>query len=379
MSVSTMVDPEDLTERARCATGLSDFGPDGWQIGLEHFVASARVDIGTNPSAVATVEAMAVGRLANRLKIERWYADHRGDPIDPVQGPVFIVGLPRTATTALHYLLAIDPQFRYQRRWEVADPVPPPDLATEAEDPRRLSATASLSVQHIATSDGPLEDGALLALDFHNQELGLPLPSYTRWWRCADMTSTYAYHDRVLSLLHSRRPPSLWLLKAPAYCFHLPQIASQYPQARFLMTHRDPVVAFASTCSVVQEARRLLVPSYQTDPVELGGFLLEHLVEATRRALSAREILGDHRFCDVHQADVEARPMETVERIYRFLGLPLSDDVRSAMEDWTVENRRGARGEHRYTAEQYGQTAETLREAFHEYIGRLGDLNSAPR
>ena len=48
---------------------------------------------------------------------------------------MFIVALPRTATTALDYLLAIDPQYRYQRRWEVADPVPPPDLATRVTTP----------------------------------------------------------------------------------------------------------------------------------------------------------------------------------------------------------------------------------------------------
>ena len=42
-----------------------------------------------------------------------------------------VFGLPRTGTTALHYLLSVDPQFRYLRSWELRDPVPPPDIATE--------------------------------------------------------------------------------------------------------------------------------------------------------------------------------------------------------------------------------------------------------
>ena len=116
------------------------------------------------------------------------------------------------------------------------------------------------------------------------------------------MTSTYAYHQRVLRLLHSRRPPYRWLLKAPAYCFHLPQIAAQYSDARFLMTHRDPVAVFASTCSVVQNAQQSIVATDRRDPVELVGSCWS-TVEMTRRIMAARNTLGHQRFYDVHQGD----------------------------------------------------------------------------
>jgi hypothetical protein len=375
MSAWTIAPAELLVERARQSTGLSDFGPDGWQEGLEQLIAAVPSDLGTDTAAVEILERMFVGRLANRLRIEDWYAEHGREADHQVEGPVVILGLPRTATTALHYLLAVDPQFRYQRRWEVADPVPPPRLATEDTDARRLAASAPQSVQHISTADGPLEDGPVLALDFHHQELGLPLPTYTRWWRTSDVTTTYAYHERVLRLLHAHRPPYRWLLKAPAYCFHLPEIARQYPDARFLMTHRDPEVAFASACSVVQAAQQTMVPSHRRDPAELGAFVLEHMVEAVRRAMAGRAALGDDRFLDVYQEDVEARPMDTVTRVYDFLGLPFTDEVRSAMESWTVENRRGSRGEHRYTAEEFGCTPETVRLGFRDYLERFGGLS----
>ena len=119
--------------------------------------------------------------------------------------------------------------------------MPPPDLATEHDDPRRPAGTApGLDVRHISAVDGPTEDNPVYGLHFHGQELGWPLPTYTRWWRDADQVSALAYHDRVLRLLHSSRPPYQWLLKAPAYLFFLPQVVAQYPGARFLMTHRDP-------------------------------------------------------------------------------------------------------------------------------------------
>jgi hypothetical protein len=375
MSARTIAPAELLVERARQETGLSDFGPDGWQEGLDQLIDAVPSDLGTDTAAIEILERMFVGRLANRLRVENWYEEHGREANHPVEGPVVIMGLPRTATTALQYLLAVDPQLRYQRRWEVADPVPPPRLDSEDMDARRLAARATQSVQHISTADGPMEDGPVLALDFHHQELGLPLPTYTRWWRTSNVTGTYAYHERVLRLLHAHRPPYRWLLKAPAYCFHLPEIAGQYPDARFLMTHRDPVVAFASACSVVRDAQQNMVPSHRRDPAELGGFVLEHLVEAMSRVMSGREALGEDRFLDVYQDDVEARPIETVYRIYDFLDLPCTDEVRSAMESWVLENRPGSRGHHRYSTAEFGCTPESVRLAFRDYLERFASLS----
>ena len=104
------------------------------------------------------------------------------------------------------------PSISLPARVEVRDPVPPPSLATEIDDPRRRRALESavarpsVDVRHITSVDGPVDDGTLLGLDFHNQELGLPLPDYTTWWRSSDLSTTYAYHERVLQLLQSRRP-----------------------------------------------------------------------------------------------------------------------------------------------------------------------------
>ena len=85
MSVSTIVAPEVLIERARKQAGSSDFGSDGWQEGLERLVTSVPIDIGPNPAGVATVEEIIVGRLVNRLRIERWYAELGPADIAPVR------------------------------------------------------------------------------------------------------------------------------------------------------------------------------------------------------------------------------------------------------------------------------------------------------
>lgn len=363
--------PEELIDRARAQSGRADFGPDGWQEGLAQLVDAVAVDLGHDADAVARVEEQIVTRLVNRLGVEQWYAEHGDEGRQPVQGPVVIVGLPRTATTALQFLLAVDPQFRFARPWEVNAPVPPPEVATEHEDPRRLAAASQSSVRHIASADGPIEDNPLWGLHFHSQELALPVPTYTTWWRDADVAGTFAYHDRALRLLHARRPPTRWLIKGPAYLFHLPPFARQYPDARFLFTHRDPAVALPSTCSTVIDAWSMVVPTVTVDPTAVGCYMLEHYVHGMRRAMDARAEVGEDRFLDIAQHDVERDPVGTAARIYEFLGLELTDDVRGAMGAFAQENRRGARGVHAYTAAEYGYTADAIRVAFDEYLDRF--------
>jgi hypothetical protein len=364
--------PDELVGRARERSGLSELGAGGWEEGLAQLVAALPVDLGGDATAIATLEEIIVTRLVHRLRLEEWYAEHGDEAAEPVQGPVVIVGLPRTATTALQFLLANDPQFRFTRPWEVSAVFPPPELATEAHDPRRLAATPRSGVRHIASVDGPIEDGPLLSLHCHGQELGAPLFTYTTWWRTADMMSTFAYYDRVLRFLHSRRPPCRWLVKSPLYLFHLMPMAEQFPNARFIFTHRDPAVAIPSTCSTVLDAWSLVVPSVTVDRTEVGRFVLEHYVVGMQRALAARDKLGEHRFLDVGQQTVQHDPIGTAERIYAFLGLELGDDVRAAMTTFAAENQRGARGEHNYTAEEFGCTTDGIRGAFGNYLDRFG-------
>ena len=365
-------DSELLLHEARTRTGLFDFGPDGWQEGFERLVAAAHSDI-SDPDEVARVEELIVTRLVTRLRIEDWYCAHAPETSHPVGGPLVIFGLPRTATTALQHLLSLDPALRYLRRWELDDPVPPPDASTESEDPRRLSQSDRADQQHIRRMDGPVEDGRIHELCFENSELVLPVPSYTEWWRSADHDAVLPYHERVLRLLHSHRPPRHWLLKFPNYLFLLPQVTAQYPDVRFVMTHRDPTVVVPSACSVVFASRRRRLPNATLDSDAFGTEVLEHLLVGVRRAMEARDALGPDRFLDVGQQQFETDPVGMAERIYEFAGLELDGTVRDAHATWASENQPGSRGAHHYRAEDFGLTAEGIASAFSTYLDRYGE------
>jgi hypothetical protein len=361
---------QELIDRATTASGLTDFGPAGWRDGLDQMIVALAVDV-PDDDAAARVEDILVDKLVTRLRIEQWYADHGDEAAHPVAGPLVIMGLPRTATTATHYLLALDPQLRYLRTWERNEPLPPPDLATERDDPRRIAVEES--TMHIRTVDGPAEDGPVQMLDFRSSH-GLPLPSFGDWWRANRHPTAVAYQDRVMRLLHARRPPYYWLLKYPNYAYQLNELVGQWPDAKFIWTHRDPRQLIPSTCSVTVDGYRRRIPDWApADWSTFGHEQLARFAEAARRAVSARALIGDDRFIDIGQNDMQTDAVGVAARIYDFAGLTLTDDMRTTMAAWAADNAKGSRGEHAYTAAQYGLTDDEILEAFSEYLERFGE------
>jgi hypothetical protein len=107
------------------------------------------------------------------------------------------------------------------------------------------------------------------------------------------------------------------------------------------------------------------------DQVRLGHEICEHLRIGTVMAMEQRERLGEERFLDVHHRDLHHDPMGTMQRIYDFVGLELTGAVEASLARWQALNRSGAKGTHRYTPEQFGLTAEQIREAYDPYIRRF--------
>jgi hypothetical protein len=92
------------------------------------------------------------------------------------------------------------------------------------------------------------------------------------------------------------------------------------------------------------------------------------------RATAARARIGEDRFLDIGQRQIERDAVGTARRIHTFLELKLTDDVQLAMADWAEANQRGSRGEHHYSAEGYGLTDDAIRDAFASYRDRFGEL-----
>jgi hypothetical protein len=365
--------PEALLESASDATGLTDFGPGDFREGLAVLLESLECDADLAPEAEANVVADLTRRLRNRLEVEAWYRAHPEIEKLALRGPVDVIGLPRTGTTALGNMLSLDPQLRALRGWEQAQPCPPPRCEDEARDPRRLAAIAQqdsvspeLKAMHLYDVDAAMEDTEILGMAFHGQQMTLPVYGYQAWWRGSDCRETFAYHRRVVKLLQSQRAPDLWLFKAPHHKFHLEAIVAAYPDVRFVMTHRDPAKVVPSYASMVSA---ILPPARGArDLVRLGREISEHLRIGMENAIAARKRLGETRFLDVHHRELNADPMGALARIYAFLGLELGDEFRATLRAWQAANRSGAHGTHRYSAEQFGLSADQIRSDYAFYI-----------
>ena len=373
--------PDALIEEARRQTGLADFGGDSFREGLGHFTDSLNRDAQLSAVGHGSARSLIVKLLGNRLQIQDWYRRHPEIDAQAVPAPIFVLGLPRTGTTALSSLLARDPDTRSIRTWESGSPCPPPESATEHTDPRIAKAEASMALMdqvlpemrqmYDASPTGPAECQDLLGMDFKAQHVTgqFRVPAFAAWQRDCDMRSAYRMHRKTLKLLQWRCPPNRWHLKTPVHMLSLDALLEIYPDARFVMTHRDPSKVLGSVCSLISKLRTLT--SERREPLAVGAEQLDLWAEALARAIRFREKLGEERFADVHFREQLEDPIAAVERAYRKLRISFTDAARARMREWAEGHRRGRLGTHEYRLEEYGLDAVRVRERFAFYTSRF--------
>jgi hypothetical protein len=307
---------------------------------------------------------------------------------------LFGLGLPRTGSTALSFLLAQDPGRRSLRSWEAGRPCPPPETATEHTDPRIAEAQAGIDLTNelfpgfvgmLPTSaTGPQECLLVMALDFRSQifEGMARIPGYRSWLLRCDMTPAYRYHRRVLKLLQWRCPPERWWLKTPAHMHSIDALDAVYPDARFVMTHRDVGKVLPSVCALYDTFSSVL--SDLRDPLAIGAASTGLWRSALERLLDFRDRGNEARFHDLSFEAVQRDPLAEVARLYAELGDDLTDDARRRMERWWTDNREQRSGPQSYRPETFGLDLADIREQFAFYhqrfdvpvgpVGRVGPV-----
>jgi Sulfotransferase family len=372
----TNLEVSALLDMARGASGLDDFGDDSFLEGLEILVRSLNTESKLSEFGSMAIPFVLMNSLVQRLQIEDWYKRHPEIDDEQIVRPLIGLGLPRTGSTALSNLLNEDPNAQSLLTWQSSSPCPPPSTV-KGDDPRIAAAEQrhreqlerSPRMQQLVPSSptGPMECQELMALDFKSQQFQAfaHIPSYSKWLVDADLDSTYAYERRALKLLQWGNPTKPWRLKCPTHLLFLDHLDKSFPDAVFVMTHRDPTEVIFSVADVYVEVGQQF--SESLDKQYLGALNLAQWSEAMRRVVDFRRGGNDHRFFDLDFRAVQRDPIGSVTSLYEWLGEPVSSEFEAGMTRWWQEFAANREENVHPDPSEYGLNVDAVASAFAGY------------
>ncbi|MEI6251917.1 MAG: sulfotransferase [Mycobacteriaceae bacterium] len=368
---------EDLKASAVKTVGLDDFGTDddNYIEALSVLLDSYRRDAGFTEIGSKMSRFFLRNALVARLLSEASWKQHPGYVDVPVTAPIFVTGLPRTGTTALHRLLCGDPRHQGLELWLAEFPQPRPPRETWTQNPVFAELDARFKKAHeenpdytglhYMTADEVEECWQLLRQSVHSvsYETLAHVPTYAQWLAGQDWTKPYQRHRRNLQLIGLNDPEKRWVLKNPSHLFALDALLATYPDALVIQCHRPAETIMASMCSLAQHTTEGWSHSFVG--ATIGADALETWSRGLERFNAVRATANPAQFCDVDYFELIRDPIGTVANIYAHFGIELTEDSLAAIEATDEESKQGPRApKHTYSLADYGLTEDQVKERF---------------
>jgi hypothetical protein len=349
---------------------------------LELLVDSINAEAGLRPEVLNRVQYSLALPLRNQIEVSHWVSQYPEIRDEPIEKPIFLTGLPRSGTTYFQYLFDSNPAMRLYRYWEGQRACPPSgfdpaSVATRiqhcAEEKARMAnneLSEKIAQIHLSDIEGPEECLNLLEQTFFNVGYLWPyrVPTYfDRVLETADIRACYHHHKLVLQLLQWRGERRRWTLKWPCHMVALPEILDVYPDASFIVTHRDPVQALASNCSLTAMLRRST--SREVDLHEVGQQMKTMIHRYLERFVDFDKRHGD-KIAHVDYATAVERPEVAVAQAFETLNIEITPGVTESIMAWRASNPPGKRGKHSYNLTDYGLDADEVQAEYAFYIDR---------
>ncbi len=370
---------EDALERSQSASRFAD----------DDFVEPLGVfcDALESTARLTPVGRWATQRYLNRLldvrlELEAYEAAHPELDDEAIVEPIFVFGPPRSGTTVLHRHLGAVAGHRVARGWEFTRPLPPPDPETYDQDPRihetahelefpQAVATGLRSI-HTYSAQMPKECLSAMAFAARTEEFvsRYAVPAYVEWLQASDMAPAYAMHRRVLRVLQQRMPAARWVLKSPVHLQSVSTLVATYPDAGFIVTHREPAEFLASVSSLVATLRSAF--SNSVNAAAIGRY--HH--DLYQRSLDAlvdhvdQGVLPLQRTVHVAFEDLVSDTPSTIATICRRLRIDPAVS-RQASNIVAREEREDAAGAHRYQPADFGLDHAEMGRSFDRYRSRF--------
>jgi Sulfotransferase family len=383
MADGVRLEPDALMENATAKTGLSDFGGDGFREPLDVLCRTFRTEAGLSAPGLVSNHALFVQLLANRLLVQDLLCRHPEIHDVRIEAPIIVCGLPRTGTTHLHNLMAADPALRSLPYWESLEPVlaDSEQPAPGEPDPRIRRTEVALDFinsampyfkrMHEMTVDHVHEEIQLLAIDFSTMlfETTAAMPTWRDYYLAHDQTPHYEYMRTVLKVLQWLRGGERWVLKSPQHIEQFAALRATFPDATFVVTHRDPLSVTTSVATMITYTARL--SHERVDPRFIGGYWADRIERMLRACADDRDVLPSDQSIDVHFDEFMADGVAMVERIYDLAGQPMTERARAAMQAFMDGHPRGKFGGISYDLADFGLDADERRDALRFYTDRF--------
>jgi hypothetical protein len=371
-----------LHELVASEVGSDDFGPDDYLPGLKAMLRSMDYDPHFSEQGKRGAWGQVIGVLRSRAQAITAMKANPGFDASPILDPVVITGVPRTGTTALHRLMAVDPRFQGLQTWLIDNPMPRPPVESWPDYPEFRRTVAQLET-HYANADTraahlraaeEVHECCMILWHSFNCNIwacgGWSSATYDAWRQSQTEDAAYAYYYKCVQLIGSNEPDKRWLLKNPGHIEQLDLLFATFPKARVIQTHRDPARAVPSLVSLLMN----LHPIYEEGRTEqrAHNMLAREAGKWAKAVREADAVRAKHpgQVLDVVHADFHRDPMAVLERIYAFIGMDIDEPLRARFAQRIAEKPELQHGVHRYDLADYGMTAEEIREQYGDYIDR---------
>jgi len=367
---------EDIVAAAVRTTGLSDFGGTVHEEGLRVLTEDlSSPEAGLTPRGNYFQRSEVKSALVGVLLTQAQFAAHPEHRDVPIERPIFLMGLPRTGTTALHRYLHADPTAQGLEMWLTQYPQPRPPRDTWESDPIFNAMQQAFSAHHVESPEfmgihymdaTTVEECWRLLRQTgksNSYESLANVPRYTEWLAGQDWTDAYARHKQNLQLVGLNDADKRWVLKNPSHMTALDALMTVYPDALVVYTHRDPVVCIASSCSLSAETTVGHSTTYVGEVI--GQTQLDLWARAYHAFHDARPAYDQSQFVDVAFKDLVSDPLGTVRGVYERFDLDWTPEAEEAVTEIDRESRSGsAKPSHKYDLADYGLTETDVRKAF---------------
>lgn len=380
-----------LAEAAQAAGGhMMEAVDRNYHPALSALTQSLDDDARLTSNGAAALRRKLVNQLTERFRVENFLAEHPEAEEEPVAPPLIITGLPHPGVYNLHRMLASDPRFHWLALWESQTPAPLPGESIRHPD-RRIARTEAmvhklhktvpqLTAIHPMSAQAPDEESMLMEHALHAAFSAYAyVPGYVKWLDSHDATPAYRYLRRALSLLQWQQrqrgiTANRWVLRSPVHMRHMDTLLRVFPDAQVIQTHIDPVTSVPDLAGFIYALWSLY--SDDISPETTGQTWSKRMQRSLTHTMNARARFPAEQFLDIEADKALNTPMDTLERIYQFIGCTLDEDTAAHLRKWPIPDTEGLKEQFSYQPSDFGLNEGQLREDFADYRARYIGVKS---